>query len=43
MKDEERRQILRSLSDAEYLDVVTVSSNMPHIQMKIRTEGNIPY
>ncbi|XP_025097112.1 translocation protein SEC63 homolog [Pomacea canaliculata] len=38
MKDEERRQILRSLSDAEYLDVVTVSSNMPHIQMKIRTE-----
>lgn len=39
MKDEDRRQMLRSLSDAEYLDIVTVCANMPYVEMKIRSEG----
>ncbi|CAL1544944.1 unnamed protein product [Lymnaea stagnalis] len=38
MKEEDRRQLLRSLSDSEYLDVVTVCAKMPYVEMTVRTE-----
>ncbi|KAI8791769.1 translocation protein SEC63 homolog [Biomphalaria glabrata] len=38
MKDEDRRMMLRNLSDNEYLDVMTVCANMPYIEMSVKTE-----
>jgi translocation protein SEC63 len=39
MKEEERRQMLRSLGDGEYRDIIAVCSDMPYIDMNVRTEG----
>ncbi|KAL8586617.1 hypothetical protein ACOMHN_040125 [Nucella lapillus] len=38
MKDEDRRQMLRSLGDGEYRDLIQVCSTMPHVEMNIRSE-----
>ncbi|CAG5121065.1 unnamed protein product, partial [Candidula unifasciata] len=38
MKDEDRRLMLRSLSDSEYLDVISVCAKMPYVEMNIKTE-----
>lgn len=31
--------MLRSLSDGEYMDVLTVCAQLPHVEMSVRTEG----
>ncbi|RUS73201.1 hypothetical protein EGW08_019047 [Elysia chlorotica] len=38
MKDEDRRAMLRGLTDAEYIDVMTVCANLPFVEMNVRTE-----
>lgn len=38
MKEEDRRAMLRGLTDAEYLDVMTVCSHLPYVEMKTKTE-----
>ncbi|GFO42663.1 translocation protein sec63 homolog [Plakobranchus ocellatus] len=38
MKDEDRRAMLRGLTDGEYLDVMTVCAHLPHVEMKVKTE-----
>ncbi|XP_012272858.1 translocation protein SEC63 homolog [Orussus abietinus] len=38
LKGEERRQILRSLSDSQYEDVMKVLGNMPYIEFKVYSE-----
>jgi len=40
LKGEERRLILRNLSDSQYEDVMKVLGNMPYIDFKVRSEGN---
>lgn len=40
MDDEDRRSMLRSLSDNEYLDVMTVCAYLPYVEMTVKTEGN---
>lgn len=39
MKDDERRSILRSLTDEEYLDVMEVCASMPYVTLEIKSEG----
>nr|KAG5706886.1 hypothetical protein BaRGS_021392 [Batillaria attramentaria] len=43
MKDEDRRQMLRSLTDAEYRNIVTVAASLPYVEMTIRSEGKTPF
>ncbi|XP_003702349.1 translocation protein Sec63 [Megachile rotundata] len=38
LKGEERRLILRNLSDSQYEDVMKVLGNMPYIEFKVRSE-----
>ncbi|XP_076444580.1 translocation protein SEC63 homolog isoform X2 [Babylonia areolata] len=38
MKDEDRRQMLRSLGEGEYRDIIQVCGTMPHVEMSIRSE-----
>jgi len=38
MKEEDRRSLLRSISDDQYKDVMKVLSMMPHLSMSVRTE-----
>ncbi|EFN80552.1 translocation protein SEC63 homolog [Harpegnathos saltator] len=38
LKGEERRLILRSMSDSQYEDVMKVLGNMPYIDFKVRSE-----
>ncbi|KAK7107985.1 translocation protein SEC63 homolog [Littorina saxatilis] len=38
MKDEDRRQMLRSLGDGEYQDIMQVCGTMPNVHMDIRSE-----
>ncbi|CAE1323240.1 SEC63 [Acanthosepion pharaonis] len=38
MKDDERRSILRSLTDEEYLDVMEVCASMPYVTLEIKSE-----
>lgn len=38
MKDEDRRQMLRSLTDGEYRNIVTVAGSLPYVEMTIRSE-----
>ena len=40
LKGEERRTILRSLSDEEYNDVIKVLGKMPYIDFQVRCEGS---
>lgn len=37
---EERRTLLRGLTDQQYDDLITVLSNMPYIHFQVNTEGN---
>ena len=39
MKDEDRRQMLRSLGEGEYRDIMLVCGFMPCVEMTIRSEG----
>lgn len=39
MEEEERRALLRSLTDEEYMDVINVCATMPNVEMVIRSEG----
>lgn len=39
LKHEERRQILRNLSDEQYEDVMKVIGKMPYIDFQVRSEG----
>lgn len=39
LKGEERRQILRNLSDEQYEDVIKVLGNMPYVDFKVQSEG----
>ena len=39
MEEEERRSLLRSLSDDEYRDIMCVLASMPNINMKTKIEG----
>ena len=39
MKEEDRRALLRSLTDDEYRDVLNVISMMPNINMEVTSEG----
>ncbi|BFZ25302.1 hypothetical protein BsWGS_28341 [Bradybaena similaris] len=38
MKDEERRLMLRGLSDSDYLDVIAVCATLPYVEMTVKTE-----
>ncbi|BFZ09267.1 hypothetical protein BsWGS_12306 [Bradybaena similaris] len=38
MKDEDRRLMLRGLSDIEYLDVISVCAKLPYVEMTTKTE-----
>lgn len=40
LKGEERRAILRNLSDDEYENVMKVLGRMPYIDFQVRSEGN---
>lgn len=39
LKHEDRRQILRNLSDDQYEDVMKVVGKMPYIDLQVRSEG----
>lgn len=39
MDEEERRALLRSLSDDQYQDVMNVCAALPNIEMTIKSEG----
>ena len=39
MEEEDRRALLRTLSDDEYRDVMNVCATMPNIEMTIKSEG----
>lgn len=41
LKGEDRRAILRNLSDEEYENVMKVLGRMPYIDFQVRSEGNI--
>lgn len=43
LKGEERRLILRNLSDNQYEDIMKILGNMPYIDFKVRSEGNCLY
>lgn len=38
MQDEDRRSLLRGLTDDEYQDVMNVCRKLPHVKMEVRTE-----
>jgi len=38
MKDEDRKSLLRTLSDEQYKDVIRVLSNMPLLHVEVTTE-----
>lgn len=40
MKEEDRRSVLKSLSEDQYADVMKVCSTMPLIDFKVNVEGN---
>lgn len=39
LKNEERRSILRQLTDEQYNDVLKVLGEMPYIDFQVRSEG----
>lgn len=39
MKDDERRALLRQLSDSEYRDVMNVVATLPNVEVKVNCEG----
>ena len=39
MKDDERRDLLRTLSEQEYRDVINVAAIMPHVTMDVKSQG----
>jgi translocation protein SEC63 len=39
MKDEDRRVVLKSLTDDQYADIMKVCSTMPLIDFKVHVEG----
>lgn len=39
MKNQDRRSLVRVLSDEDYLDVMAVCSNFPHIDLNTETQG----
>ena len=39
MKETERRLLVRSLSDEEYLDILAVCSTFPHVNITAETQG----
>lgn len=39
MKNQDRRSLVRVLSDEDYLDVMAVCSNFPHIALTTETQG----
>jgi len=39
MKEMERRLLVRSLSDEEYLDILAVCSTFPHVDITAETQG----
>ena len=39
MKETERRLLVRSLSDEEYLDILAVCSTFPHVDVIAETQG----
>lgn len=41
MEEEDRRALLRTLTDDEYRDVMNVCAIMPNIQMIIKSEGKM--
>ena len=41
MKDDDRRSILRFLSDEQYADVLKVMGQMPLIKFNVKSEGKL--
>lgn len=41
LKGDERRSILRSLSDEEYENIMKVLGRMPYIDFLVRSEGKV--
>lgn len=41
MNDEDRRLMLRGLSDSDYLDVMAVCAKLPYVEMTVKTEGKL--
>ncbi len=41
MKDEDRRSILRHLTNEQYDDIIRVSSSYPLINMDVKVKGNL--
>lgn len=39
LKSEERRNILKNLTDEQYEDVMKVMGKMPYVECKVRCEG----
>jgi len=39
MNDEDRRSLLRQLTDSEYRDVLSVCAMMPNVEITARCEG----
>ena len=39
MEEEDRRALLRTLTDDEYRDVMNVCATMPNVEMTIKSEG----
>lgn len=39
MKNQDRRSLVRVLSDEDYLDVMAVCSSFPHIHLTTETQG----
>ena len=40
MKDEDRRSILRHLTNEQYDDIIRVSSSYPLVNMDVKVKGN---
>lgn len=41
LKGEDRRQLLRNLTESEYNDVMKVLGSLPFVDFKVRSEGLI--
>ena len=41
MEEEDRRALLRTLTDDEYRDVMNVCATMPNVEMTIKSEGTL--
>ena len=39
MKDGDRRDLLRSLNEVEYQNVMNVCASYPNVKMEVRSEG----